>query len=71
MHILQQKAEIVSTREKGTLKSVSGAVDALNNRTIVANQGLCVVFSSSKDSYWLLWRSDKEYEAERISRDKN
>jgi len=71
LHILRQRVEILSQNEGGQISgiwtSVARAVDALNTGMLVCNGGLCVLFSANKGTYWLLWRSDKEKEAERTS----
>jgi len=66
LHILQQNTEVLSTIQGGSWSSVARVVDALNDGALIVAGGLCVLFSASKDSYWLLWRSDKEKEAERV-----
>merc|ERR1712187_418163 len=67
LHILETKTQILSRYplEAGGWSSVSLAVDALNsnNGSISVAGGLAVLFSQSKNSYWLIWRSDKEEEA--------
>jgi outer membrane protein assembly factor BamB len=50
--------ELLSTREAGSMSSVSRAVDGLNGGIIKNDAGAVALFSVSKDSYWLLWRSD-------------
>jgi len=44
-------------------RSVATTVDALSAGTITMDAGFCVVFSGSRQAYYLLWRSDKEAEA--------
>lgn len=68
MHVLQQKVEVLSSATGGQWSSVARVIDALNGGVLNVQGGLCVIFSASKDSYWLLWRSDKEKEAENIIR---
>jgi len=43
--------------------SVERAVDALNAGEVKVDDGFCIVFSSSKQSYYLLWLMAKEDEA--------
>jgi len=64
-----RNCEVLSTYPigLGSWSSVSKVVDALNGGSLNVQSGLCVLFSSSKDSYWLVWRSDKEKEAEVIT----
>jgi len=68
MHILRHRADVLSESMGGQISgqwtSVARAVDALNTGMLVCNGGLCVLFSANKGTYWLLWRSDKEKEAE-------
>jgi len=66
LHILRQMTEVLSSKEGGAWSSVARVVDALNEGTLTITGGLCVIYSASKDSYWMLWRSDKEKEAERV-----
>lgn len=67
LDLLQNRGiEILSTKQGGVWSSVSRVVDALNDGSLVVGFGLCVLFSASKDSYWLLWRSDKEKDSESI-----
>jgi pre-mRNA-processing factor 40 len=67
LHILQTKCEVLSTQTSGSWKSVAGAVNALSDGTLATQLGMVVIYSQSKDSYWLLWRSDKEKEATSIT----
>lgn len=62
----QRGVEIFSTATSGTWSSVSRVIDALNDGTLTCQTGVGVLFSASKDSYWLIWRSDKEKEADAI-----
>jgi len=66
LHILQQRTEVLSTQQGGSWTSVARVIDALNDGVLVVSGGLCVIFSASKESFWLLWRSDKEKEAENV-----
>lgn len=43
--------------------SVAATVDAMNAGVYTVEAGFCVIFSSSKQQYFLLWRSDKEQDA--------
>lgn len=43
--------------------SVVGTVEALNANRISIEAGYCVLFSQSRQQYYLLWRSDRENEA--------
>jgi len=67
IYALQERAEILSTKTGGVWSSVSRAVDALNDKTLSGEKGFVILYSASKDSYWLLWRSDKEKESESIT----
>lgn len=66
LHVLQQRTQVLSTAEGGMWSSVSRVIDALNDCALVVNGGLCVLYSSSKESYWLVWRSDKDKDAESV-----
>jgi hypothetical protein len=57
---LHTKCKLLSTQEDGSWRSVAEAIAALNSGALQATEGLCILFSASQDSYWLLWRSDKE-----------
>merc|ERR1712232_379182 len=69
---------ILSLADRGKWSSVARSVDALNDGTLIGqdplgngqvvgnHHGLCVLFSASKDSYWLLWRTDKEAQAKEL-----
>jgi len=46
-----------------TWTSVAAAIDALNAGTLVVEAGYCIIFSNSRQLYYLLWRQDKETEA--------
>lgn len=61
---LQGKVQIL---DKTMWSSVMRTVDALNSGGLAVDAGLCVLYSTSKDSYWLLWRSDKGSEAESLN----
>jgi hypothetical protein len=60
LHTLHTKCKLLSTQEDGSWRSVAEAIAALNSGALQATEGLCILFSASQDSYWLLWRSDKE-----------
>eukprot|EP00933_Yihiella_yeosuensis_P027402 TRINITY_DN212_c1_g1_i1.p1 TRINITY_DN212_c1_g1~~TRINITY_DN212_c1_g1_i1.p1 ORF type:complete len:249 (+),score=51.50 TRINITY_DN212_c1_g1_i1:87-833(+) len=49
--------------DKSVYSSVSAVVDSLNQGVPSVPEGYCVVFSNSKQNYFLLWREDKEAEA--------
>merc|ERR1740123_1535927 len=49
------KARLLDTN---VVSSVSSAVDQLNKGGLVCQEGLCVVFSSSMQAYFLLYRQD-------------
>jgi len=70
LHVLRQRTEVLSHFENGQISglwsSVQKVTEALNNCTLVVSGGLAVIYSSSKNSYWLLWRSDKDKEAESV-----
>jgi hypothetical protein len=66
--ILRTKCDVISERgQTGAIVSVNGAVNLLTKGTITSERGLCVVFSASKDAYWLLWHRDKADEAAGLS----
>eukprot|EP00434_Breviolum_minutum_P011188 symbB.v1.2.009872.t1/scaffold632.1/size217234/11 len=52
----------VQLLDRSVYNSVSAAVNTLNDGHIVVPEGYCVVFSGSKQNYYLLWREDKEAE---------
>lgn len=60
---LQPKVRVL---EKISWTSVSKTVQALNQGVLVVELGVCVAFSRSQDSYWLLWRADKVDEASKV-----
>mmetsp|Transcript_108523 Transcript_108523/g.305895 ORF Transcript_108523/g.305895 Transcript_108523/m.305895 type:complete len:260 (+) Transcript_108523:109-888(+) len=50
--------------DRGTYGSVVATVASLNNNEVPGVEcGYCVIFSNSKQNYFMLWRSDKEVEA--------
>lgn len=59
----EKSAKIMPSEE---WSSVAQIVDALNSNSVFAPDGLCVVFSKNKLSYFLVWRSDKEADAKII-----
>jgi len=77
LHVLQSKCTVLEQSSDGCSVerfvvdgvheprqcSVERAVDALNNGSIFAPEGLCVILSQSYNVYFLLWRADKEGEA--------
>lgn len=71
LYLLRQRTEVLSQFENGQISglwsSVQKVTEALNDRTLIVNGGLAVIYSASKQSYWLLWRSDKEKEAESVT----
>lgn len=58
-HLFQGKVTLLDQ----TWCSVVTTVEALASGTIAVDVGYCVLFSQSKQQYYLLWRSDKEAEA--------
>lgn len=57
-------ASKVCLLDKGTYSSVMSTVAALNEGTVAGvESGFCVIYSRSKASYFLMWRTDKAYEA--------
>lgn len=54
----------VGLLDQSVYNSVSDAVAALNSGTVQVDAGLCVVFSGSRQNYFLLYRADKSAEAE-------
>merc|ERR1712032_1225547 len=68
---LRTKCQVLSTSDDagrpGALTSVARVVEALNEGSINVSGGLCVLFSASKETYWLLWRSDQEKYSETIT----
>jgi len=70
LYVLRQRTEVLSHFEYGQISGVWSSVmkvtEALNNRTLIVDGGLAVIYSASKNSYWLLWRSDKDKEAESV-----
>lgn len=59
-HYFEGKAMLL---DLATWSSVSVAIEALNGGILVMEVGYCVIFSNSKQMYYLLWRQDKETEA--------
>lgn len=59
-HIFDGKAMLL---DKGQHFSVEATIDALNSGGIIAEAGFCILFSGSRQSYFLLWRNDKQSEA--------
>jgi len=59
-HKFQGKATLL---DKDKHSSLVTTVDKLNAGLIPADAGYCVMFSFSRQQYFLLWRSDKEQEA--------
>jgi len=59
-HKFRLKATLL---DKDKHNSVVATVDKLNARLIPADAGYCVMFSHTRQQYFLLWRSDKEQEA--------
>lgn len=53
--------------DRSIFSSVADAVRALNKDDIMCPDGYCVVFSSSKGCYYLLWRVDKREAALRAA----
>merc|ERR1711879_691273 len=43
--------------------SVATCCDALNSGTLSVPAGFVCIYSARKQSYWILWREDKEAEA--------
>lgn len=58
-HIFEGKVPVLD-RIHG---SVAATVEALESGSLPMAEGYCVVFSKSKQHYYLLWRGDKEDEA--------
>jgi hypothetical protein len=50
--------------------SVKTAVTALKNRELECKPGLCIVKSGTFNSFFLVWRSDKKFEAESLMKQK-
>lgn len=50
--------------------SVKTAVTALKNHELVCKSGLCIVKSGTFNSFFLVWRSDKKFEAESLMKQK-
>mmetsp|Transcript_86093 Transcript_86093/g.180052 ORF Transcript_86093/g.180052 Transcript_86093/m.180052 type:complete len:261 (-) Transcript_86093:253-1035(-) len=48
--------------------SVRTVIEALNNGSLVISEGYCIVYSASRQAYFLLWREDKEQEALAMAR---
>lgn len=60
-HLFQGRVALL---DKGTYSSVMSTVSALNQGTVPGvESGFCVIYSKSKASYFLMWRTDKAYEA--------
>mmetsp|Transcript_3491 Transcript_3491/g.4105 ORF Transcript_3491/g.4105 Transcript_3491/m.4105 type:complete len:334 (+) Transcript_3491:67-1068(+) len=55
--------------DKETWKSVAKTVFALNSGSLPASTGLVALYSVSQDEYWMLWRSDKTTEADKVLED--
>jgi len=45
---------------QGKYSSVTATVEMLNRETHAVPDGYCVVFSTSQQNYFLLWREDKK-----------
>lgn len=52
----------VQLLDRSVYSSVSSVVENLNQGLLAVPEGYCVVFSGSKQNYYLLWREDKEAE---------
>uniref|UniRef100_A0A7S2JGN2 WW domain-containing protein n=1 Tax=Zooxanthella nutricula TaxID=1333877 RepID=A0A7S2JGN2_9DINO len=46
--------------------SVSSTVEALQEGTLIVEEGICVLFSASRGLYYLVWRQDRQDLADRI-----
>lgn len=55
-YLFEGKVELL---EKAQYCSVTQAVEALNAGLVMPQDGLCVVYSTSKQTYYLLYRDDK------------
>jgi len=66
LDILQQRTQVLSTKEGGSWTSVARVVEALNNGVIIVSGGHCVIYSANKRSYHILWRSDKKEDMESV-----
>lgn len=58
-YLFQGKVQVLD----GSYNSVSSTVEALVSGAVVVDEGICVLYSQSKELWYLLWRSDKEEEA--------
>jgi hypothetical protein len=67
LHVLRDLCEVLSTHEEGHLPSISTTIQALEDGSLLVPGGICAVFSASMGQYWLLWRSDKQDESERVA----
>ena len=65
MGIFVARRDGIALLDMHSWRSVEAAVEALNDRSLCCNYGVCVAFSESKQTYFLLWRSDKAYVASR------
>lgn len=63
----QGLSERVQVLDRMSWSSVMKTVDALNAGALIVDAGMCVIYSASKDSYWLLWRSDRSSDAESLN----
>jgi len=60
-HIFDGKAVLL---DRAAYSSVMSVCQQLNDGVVAGMEiGYCVLFSASKQKYFLLWRSDREYEA--------
>lgn len=60
-HIFEGKATLL---DRNVYNSVATACDLLNGGSIAGVEaGFCIIWSNSKQNYFLLWRSDRENEA--------
>lgn len=60
-HIFDGKAVLL---DRAAYSSVMSVCQQLNDGAVAGMEiGYCVLFSASKQKYFLLWRSDREYEA--------
>jgi len=62
-HRFQGRALLLNT---SIYNSVAGTVNELNSGRIRVDQGYCVIFSSSKAQYFLIYAQGKDYEAARF-----
>jgi hypothetical protein len=68
LRTLKTKCEVLSSRDsEGGWRGAREVVTALNEGILEVEQGVCVVYSSEDDGYWLLWRSDKDQESKIIA----